>query len=370
MRKLRLMIVEDVEEELDSCRDEVADYNRDQNRDIELVECKTLDEALEKLDSSFDGAFIDLKLTPMGDEGNKVIERMRQTYLRIPIFIFTGNPGTWNESVKDIKIYRKGAIGYYGLLDKFCETYDTGLTRIMGGRGIMEKNLTEVFFENLLPQIETWVSYGKEYLEKEPERTEKALLRHALNHLLQLLEEDNEKYFPEEVYLYPPMSDKFTTGSIVKAADQWFVVLSPACDLVLKKNGTFRTDCVLCVEIEKTENIVDKVLTETGIKRMRDANKKQKRTEELLEKIFRNNYTFYYHRLPETDFFKGGFLNFRKLQTLSEDEFREQFQQPCIQISPFFVKDIVSRFSSYYGRQGQPDLDSQDFVDFYSQQQS
>ena len=115
MRKLRLLIVEDVEEELDSCRDDVADYNRDKGRNIELVECKTLDEALKKLDNSFDGAFIDLKLTPIGDEGNKVIERMRQTYLRIPIFIFTGNPGTWNESVKDIKIYRKGAIGYYDL---------------------------------------------------------------------------------------------------------------------------------------------------------------------------------------------------------------------------------------------------------------
>ncbi len=369
MKKLRLLIVEDVEEELDSCRDDVADYNRDQDRNIELVECKTLDEALEKLDNSFDGAFIDLKLTPIGDEGNQVIERMRQTSSRIPIFIFTGNPGTWNDSVKDIKIYRKGAIGYYELLEKFCETYDTGLTRIMGGRGIMEESLTEVFFKNLLPQAETWVSYGKEYLEEEPERTERALLRHTLNHLLTLLDEGDENYFPEEVYLCPPMSEKFTTGSIVTAEDQWFVVLSPACDLVIKKSGEFRTDCVLCVEIENTNDILDKVLTKAGIKRMRDADEKEERTEKLLEEIFKNSYTFYYHWLPETDFFEGGFLNFRKLQTLSEDDFRERFQQPCIQISPPFVKDIVSRFSSYYGRQGQPDLDNKDSVNYHTQQQ-
>ena len=74
----------------------------------------------------------------------------------------------------------------------------------------------------------------------------------------------------------------------------------------------------------------------------------------------------YYHWLPETNFFDGGFLNFRKLKTLSEDEFREQFEKPSIQISPFFVKDIVSRFSSYYARQGQPEIDSKDFVDYYN----
>ena len=266
MRKLRLLIVEDVEEELDSCRDDVADYNRNQDRNIELVECRTLDEALEELDNSFDGAFIDLKLTSLGDEGNQVIERIRQSFLRIPIFILTGNPGTWNESVKDIKIYRKGAIGYYDLLDKFCETYDTGITRIMGGRGIIEENLTEVFFKNLLPQIETWVSYGKEYLEEDPDRTEKALLRYTLNHLLQLLEEDDDKIFREEIYLYPPMSENITTGSIVKAADQRFVVLSPACDLVIDTNNgecstnsilDVRTDYILLVEVESVDDALE-----------------------------------------------------------------------------------------------------------------
>ena len=356
MRKLRLLIVEDVEEELDSCRDDVTDYNRDQDRNIELVECKTLDEALEKLDNSFDGAFIDLKLTPIGDEGNKVIERMTQTFFRIPIFIFTGNPGTWNESVKDIKIYRKGAIGYYDLLDKFCETYDTGLTRIMGGRGIMEKNLTEVFFKNLLPQIETWVSYGKE----DPEQTERALLRYTLNHLLQLLEEDDESYFPEEVYLYPPLSEKITTGSIVKerTSNQRFVVLTPACDLVIRDNKS-NTDYILLVEIERENKVVQHALRNST-----NNKDKKKRLNDL-----RTNRRQYYHWLPPINVFEGGFVNFRKLKTFHKDGFNNEFEDPQIQISPFFIKDMVSRFSSYYARQGQPDIDSDDFVDRYIQQQ-
>ena len=362
MSELQLLIVEDDEQDLRRCRNAVNRYKREKDREINLVECKTLNEALEKLDNSFDGAIIDLKLADKGDEGNQVIEEIEKSFFRIPIAIFTGNPGNWNDNLNEkimlIDVFIKGEIRYYQLLDRFWNIYDTGLTRIMGGRGKIEENLTKVFLKNLLPQIETWVSYGKKFSEENPERTEKALLRYTLNHLFQLLEEDDEKCFPEEVYLYPPMSEKFTTGSIVKADGQWFVVLSPACDLVIKKNtGKFRTDCVLFVEIENTNDIVN--ITLDGI------TKKSKRKDRL-EEVFKNNYTFYYHWLPETNFFDGGFLNFRKLKTLSEDEFREQFEKPSIQISPPFVKDIVSRFSTYYARQGQPDLDSEDFVDNYT----
>ncbi|MFQ2549269.1 hypothetical protein ACK305_18520, partial [Aeromonas caviae] len=44
-------------------------------------------------------------------------------------------------------------------------------------------------------------------------------------------------------------------------------------------------------------------------------------------------------------------------QRHSEAELSSQYDKPLIQISPAFVKDIVSRFSSYYARQGQPDID-------------
>ena len=65
----------------------------------------------------------------------------------------------------------------------------------------------------------------------------------------------------------------------------------------------------------------------------------------------------YHHWMPRTAFFQGGVLNFRKLTTLNKDDLDERFGKPIIQISPFFLKDIISRFSSYYARQGQPDID-------------
>ena len=366
MNTMKILLVEDDKQQQDAFKNSVEVFNDRNQLNVEYEIAKDISSALKKIDGSYDGAIIDLRLDNDEEGGNEIVRQLGDSFTRIPIIFVTVFVDDVINHPSVIKKRHRTGGRYESDLILLQEIYKTGLTRIMGGRGIIEENLTDVFLKNLLPQIETWRSYG----EKDPERTEKALLRYALNHLFQLLEEDDESCFPEEVYLYPPMSEKFMTGSIVRADNQWFVVLSPACDLVIKKNGQFRTDCVLCVEIENTNNIVDKILTETGIKRMRNPDEKQKKTEKLLEEIFKNNYTFYYHRLPETDFFEGGFLNFRKLQTLSEDEFREQFQQPCIQISPFFVKDIVSRFSSYYGRQGQPDLDNKDSVDRYTQQQN
>ena len=350
MKKLRLLIVEDVEQELESFRDDLEDYTREKERDIDLIECKTLDEALNKLDNSFDGVIIDLKLANhRSNEGHRIVEKIVESFFRIPIAIFTGNPGDWDHSLNEktmlIDVFTKGETGHYELLDQFWEIYNTGLTRIMGGRGLIEQQLSKVFLKNLQSQIPTWVSYGVE----NSEQTEKALLRYTLNHLLQLLEEDEERCFPEEVYLYPSVLDRITTGSIVAADDQWFVVLSPACDLVPRgKNGVLNTDYILLAEIES----VDKVLA---------GSKSKGRVKELC-----TNKRDYYHWLPETNFFEGGIVNFRKLKTLNEDNFEEKFGKPTIQISPSFVKDIVSRFSSYYARQGQPDIDSEDFVIRYT----
>ena len=352
MSTLQLLIVEDDEQDLERCRVDVENYRDDTRRNIEIVECKTLDKALEKLDNSYDGAIIDLKLTPQGVEGIEVIKEIRKLFFRIPIFIFTGNPDIRNESIKGIEVFLKGETRYYNLIDQLWDTYETGLTRMMGRAGRIEELLGKVFLENLLLQRKRWISYGKEDLE----RTENALLRYTLDHLLQLLEEDDKPRYPEEVYIYPHLSDEITTGSIVreKTTNGLFVVLSPACDLVIRKDNVSKTDRVLFVEIEVEGDIVEDAL---------DGIKKQSKIKKELVAVANNNHRIYYHWLPKTDFFEGGFLNFRKVNALTKGEFDEKFEKPSIQISPFFVKDIVARFSSFYARQGQPDIDNTDFVD-------
>ena len=383
MSEMRILIVEDNEKDLRSFRNSVKVYKDKKQQTIDTVECKTLKDALEKLDNSFDGAIIDLKLADEGNEGNKVVEKIVESFFRIPIVIFTGDRSNWDENLREkttvIDIFMKGAIGYDKVLDLFWAIYDTGLTRIMGGRGLIEQQLREVFHKNLLPQRDTWISYGETYKETDPKRTERALLRYTLNHLFQYLEEDKDnleedknKCFPEEVYLYPPIPKKITTGSMVKEDNQWFVVLSPACDLVIR-NGQINTERILFVAVEKEADIVDKACNR--LKKITNDEKREEEKNDILQKLSGNNRAFYYHWLPPVKFnisegghldFEGGFLNFRKLEALPLKKFKTRFKDPSIQISPFFVKDIVSRFSSYYARQGQPDIDNKDFIDHYT----
>ena len=346
MKQIKILLVEDDKGEQDTFRDIVDVFNADENNiNVTHEVAENPEEASSKIDSSYDGAIIDLWLEGNEEGGNEIVHQLDALFTRIPIIFVTAFADKVIDHPSVIKTRRRDDGTYKSDLLLLQQIHNTGLTRIIGGRGLIEQTLHEVFLENLLPQRQTWISYGTE----NSERTEKALLRYTLNHLLQLLEEDEEDCFPEEVYLYPSVLDRITTGSMVKIDDQWFVVLSPACDLVPRgENGVRNTDDILLVEIES----VDKVLA---------GSKSKGRVRELC-----TNKRDYYHWLPETDFFEGGILNFRKLKTLNEDNFEEKFGKPTIQISPSFVKDIVSRFSAFYARQGQPDIDSDDFVTRYT----
>lgn len=345
MTEFRLALVEDREEDIKICQDSVSRYKDERDRDIELVVYRSVDEALEKLDNSFDGAIIDLRFPKNPDIGNEVARYITQSNLRIPVAIMTGTPANADSDLKNVEVYNKGEVEYVTILDQFWKIHDTGLTRIMGGRGKIEETLNRVYEENILPQKKIWIEYGK----LGSERTERALLRHVLNHLLQLLEEDAEPSFPEEFYIHPPLSNGYRTGSIIKfkANGTFFAVVTPACDLVVRENGEFKTDRVLLVEIESTDTVLTKALN--GIT---NNGKKKKQ----IESILGNKYTLYHHWLPQAVFFRGGVINFRKLTTSSQIELAEHYEPPKVQISPFFMKDVIARFSSFYARQGQPDI--------------
>jgi CheY-like chemotaxis protein len=357
MSNLKLMIVDDDDTALDTCQSCVDDFKREREIVIELIKCKTLEDSLKQLDASFDGVIIDMKLTTQGsgDEGSTLINEINKTLLRIPVAVLTGTPDVVERKANYIGVYKKGeeGSGYSDLLNQFWDIYATGLTKIMGGRGSIEDCLGHVFNENLMPvqYRKKWIEYGK----RDPMRTEKALFRHALSHLLQLLDEDDNSYFPEEVYLVPPVTANIKTGSIVinKENERSYIVITPACDLVVRSDGKRNTNRILVVEID-AQTIVFPDYPPI------DLSKEQKK---YLEKAYNNNLNYYYHWLPKTGFFEGGFINFRKLSTLEFEEFKTKFKEPLVQISPPFVKDMVARFSAYYARQGQPGIDFSGFID-------
>ena len=347
MCKLKILVVEDDKKQQQIFSDSVEVYKNKHNCKIEFLFTDSLKLAKEKIDGSFDGVIMDLKLKDEEDGGNQIAEDMHKSFFRVPIIFVTGFPGLVNnDNPLIIKSRSREAETYEDDLDMFFEIYKTGLTKIMGGRGKIEQTLNEVFLKNLLPQLKAWKDYGK----SDPSRTEKALLRFTLNHLVQILDDDEDQCFPEEVYIYPPLSDGLKTGSVMKSKDDesLFIVLNPACDLVIRQGGGINTDRILIVKIDEEQKVYGHIL-----KKLKSTEDKEKKINTILS----NRHTLYYHWLPKTSLFPGGFINFRKLSTLSKKECQKQFNEPYIQISPHFVKDILSRFSTYYARQGQPDIE-------------
>lgn len=349
MTSFKLLVVEDNQQDLEVCIESIAKYQHEHKREIALVACKTVEEALSKIDNSLDGAIIDLKLDNDAGGGNEVVKKISESMYRVPVAIYTGTPAE-AMPFPYLGVFTKGEDKYTDLFDKFWGIHDTGMTRILGGRGMIEETLRTVFEKNLLPTLDTWVPYGK----ADPNRTERALLRHTINHLMQLLDTDDDFYYPEEVYISPPLTDNLRTGTIVMSKQNKIphVVLNPACDLAIRKSGECKTDRILIVEILDSHSTITSALNA----QQSPITKSDKRRE-FIAKFLSNRFAEYYHWLPSTTFFNGGLVNFRRISTCSTAEIKEHYSPAGVQISPSFVKDMVSRFSAYYARQGQPDID-------------
>ncbi len=256
----------------------------------------------------------------------------------------TGTPSNVDDSTGLVNKFVKGQDGYEDIVKHLMSIFDTGLTRIFGGRGKIEEFLSSVFWENILPNLSEWEGHAKKGI-----YTEEALLRFTINHLFEHLTNNDEKHFIQEMYISPPISKDYKTGSIIqhKETEQNYVILTPACDLVIRKNGNIKTDRILICEIEDFVSVFTDFTSEEN----------SKNTKKIKDNLLGNNFSDYYHWLPPTSSFEGGLINFRWIYSVFKTEFEEEFHPPKQQISPHFIKDIVSRFSSYYARQGQPDFD-------------
>ena len=62
--------------------------------------------------------------------------------------------------------------------------------------------------------------------------------------------------------------------------------------------------------------------------------------------------------LPPCKYFSGGLIDFQNVLSVNHDDFFEN-SSVIASINPMFVKDIQARFSHYYGRQGQPQLNTE-----------
>lgn len=366
MRELKLLIVEDDANVIEIYKRDIYSYNKS-NADITISETiiSKKEEALDILkntDNIFDGAIIDLDLKQSGgvdSSGNDVIREVKGN-LRFPVFVISGTSHNLDESLSEESSFFKvrDRDDDFDFIDELVAIYNTGITKILNRKGIIENYINDIFWNHLSNSLDLWISDSK----RNPNEKQKSLLRYTLLHLQEYLEitEDSEfeNYHPSEIYITPVIKPRIFTGDIVQSKDGLlnYLVLTPSCDLAQSKAKD-----ILLVSIEPLDQTI--VGEKISILKKRKAEPNIiKDAESDLIKIICNAYSNKYHFLPKYKNIGGGLLNFQKLNSIRFKDFENSFTRVA-SINGSFTKDIVARFSYYYSRQGSPDFDLSEIFD-------
>ena len=370
MNEIRLIIAEDEKSTVEAYRDNIEAYNDELKKENLRIIAQFYEEAKvssEKINNNFDAAIIDLKLKDdkSGDEsgGQKLINDIVEK-LRIPTFVYTANPGLFDAIEREESVFFKKCVKaetkILSILKIIKHIYGTGITRIMGGRGLIEDKLNEIFWKHIDKNLD---------LEELKTFSEKKLLRYIALHLQEYLglseSGDFENYIPAEVYIHPPIKNHIHTGDILKKGsdDKFYIILNPSCDMVVR--SIKKIDDGKKLPVRNAEKIVLASLIKwselddlSGITKESGKDKKKRLKDHISNKKGR------YHYLPPYAKLKDGmFIDFQFIGAYDPDTIESNFERVAT-ISSVFLNNIIARFSQYYSRQGQPDFDEQQQVDY------
>jgi len=358
-KTIKILVVEDDSDQFEMYQDTAREQS-DDNYVITLsrhISARDAKHAL--LSSNFDGAIVDLNLSsgdPNEASGNQVLEEIVESH-RFPVLVVSGNLHNLAENIKEkrsgfLKFYNRDATNNE-IFEYLKSTFDTGITRILGGRGQIENWLSDIFWRHLANDFENWNPGNLD-----PERT---LLRYTVSHLSEYLDQpdgEDRFYHDAEFYIKPPIRDHIATGDIVNKEGNRFVLLSPACDVAVRavneygvpKINAKRVILAPLIEISRSSFIASKIISDS------DNSKKRSKIVEELIKGNRPKYVF----LPEYGNIAPSVIDLQNLHSWAFEEY-VTFDRIAT-ISTPFIKDILSQLSSYYGRQGQPDLDKTSLI--------
>jgi DNA-binding response OmpR family regulator len=358
---MKILVVEDDDDQYQTYLDTAHEMS---NNDLEIdLERKKSAENAKKslLSNDFDGAIVDLNLAPGNHadaSGNDVLFEIVESH-RFPVYVVSGNLQNLSERIRGKK---SQFLDFYDrdtpnrqIFEKLKNIYSTGITRILGGRGQIEIRLGEIFWKHLARDFDVWTS-GKE-------GHERTLLRYTVSHLAEYLDipDCEQSYYHEaEFYIKPPIRKYIATGDIVDLDNSRYIVLSPQCDVAIRSiedsKPKINASRIVLAPLVRVNH--DSFIEQQIIKDGETLNSRESTLNKII-KGQRDKYVF----LPE---YKELFPTVVDLQNLHAVDFEDFLRCTRLAtVSGLFLKDIQSRFSAYFGRQGQPDMDKNKLLKKY-----
>lgn len=339
---IKLLIVEDDKDQLQMYIDSIESFSKKENIEIAKDIFENIIDGLEAVKNpKYDAAIIDLKLssTSMELEGMQLVNAINGK-LRIPIYIVSGSIA--QVEIEENKLFQKRlrTDNFIEILKEIKGIYDSGITNFLAPGGVIDNSLTEIFWNHLSNDLDIWIHHNN------PNNLLRYILSHFQEHLDINLQGDFEEYHPFEVYIKPPIKKNLHTGDLIKYNDEHYIILTPACDIVIQPNGVRKAENII---IAKAQNFDHKTTCLNG------------KNELDKSKIgnFVNNKFPRFHYLPPFDGNTGFILDFQDISSIA---FSSELERVATVSSPF-IKDIISRFANYYSRQGQPTYNQDKIID-------
>lgn len=337
MIEFTILHLEDEDDCAENFKTTLDIYNEKNGTAIKYIHVNNFEDFKKYTDLDYDAAVIDIYLGKNPVQGYDALAAIPEKLMRIPCVIYSGTVDTDTGNKFALKIYKRDQLGAdVKILDYFVNIYKTGIMNILGGRGQIEQVLSKIYNNNIRHNIEEWLNLGSE----DSSKTEAALLRFIGHCIEDMLHTDYVKTYSTETYIAPLLNEELAPGLIFKNdRDNYFLLITPACDLALRKGSRKSDTLQLCC----IENII-KHFPGTS------QSAKNKRAATLQN---RNNM---FHHLPKSAVFEGGLVNFQGLKTIEISEVENGNYKSVAKITSSYLKNILARFSNYYARQGQPDI--------------
>ena len=362
-----VLYVEDVDENVVSLKDEIDTWNEEKNengRRFHLVTAASYDEALDCLrERRIDCALLDLRVPSKQDSranaatGNRLATNVLQS-CGMPMAILSGHIGDLDEGLSNsglVEVFDKGEMNGFRDAVNWLESQWEMMHVLSLARERIELSTSEVFAKRIWPQWKELLAVSGTDKERLATIISRQFMSHAAEYL-GLDNPDNETWHPFENYVIPPlMDDRPHTGDIFKFGDDFWIVLTPQCDMATGKiKSILMAECTIGILnfSDHVESLGDEA----------SSNKAKEKANTFLRNHVNQNVPASQHFLPPLPGTQEPIMiQFGSLKTVVRSDLEASLKSRVASVSPPFLGNLVQRFGAFMSRAGQPNIDVGNF---------
>ncbi len=334
---INILLIEDDETQVKSMKDIAEAYEISNGCKIQIDSIDNDSMIGNKLfENKYDCIVVDINWGDKNPEGGRKLIDKIINKKRIPLIVYAGNL-SYVEDIEEQIGFKKFArtTPFNNVIDEIIRIKKLKIFDLIGYDGSLDQKITKIFWDDLDNTIKL-IEDIPEYDDSE------ALVRMLTTRIvnkLNITEGGKQKYF--EFYISPSVSDEVHNGDIYSINGENYLVILPECQILHHHDKPI---AVVHIDYEKAKDKILDVL---------------KAPEARRHKAFNENFSLEKspseHFLPPYRDNGVGVIEFGNVSSFSREKFLKE--NKIASINPNYMKNIQSRFSQYYARQGQPDID-------------